>query len=660
MTLDKKELETKIAELKKAYYNGHPVVSDIEYDKLLQEYKERFGEEESVGAPIKVDEIKKVKHKFPAKSLDKTKDIDKFIETFNLKKDGSDEVVLMWKLDGSTVQLTYYNGKLFNAATRGDGLIGQDITHNAKFINGIPQSIKDTGFITVRGEAVMSYNSFDKLNSNLPDEEKYENPRNLANASISVKDSKDMKDRNIEFMAFELVSHPNLNKMSFNDRLTWTYNNGFGTVEFTKVLVRELEQYMKVWEDSVKDYRFPVDGLVVSLNNAPYTDTLKGTEHHPNPLHGYAFKWADEEVETIIKDIIWQPSRTGLLNPVAIFEPVRLEGTTVERASLHNLSIMRNLHIRVGDRVTVYKANKIIPQIASNLSSGNPYSVEEVNKIVGNCPECGNPATIHKSENNIETVHCDNPDCKAKILDKLTHFCSRGCMDIAGLSESTLKKFMVLGFANTFTDIYHLNRYEQDIKSLEGFGEKSYSNIWSSIQKSRETAFTPFITALGIPGIGYGQSKLLDKHFLGDIKKFLNKDNVNYDFTKINGFGKVLSENIQNWIKHNITDDECEILNLVNIMKFENQNSVSGSNGNLPFSNKTFVVTGKVIQFKNRDEIYKFIEYHGGKVSGSVTNKTSYLVNNDISSNSGKNKKAKELGITIISEAKLIDMANGQ
>lgn len=649
MSIDKAKFDAKIQELKQAYYNGHPLISDIEYDKLIAMYKDMYGVDESVGAPVKINEIKKVKHKFPAKSLDKTKDIDKFIDTFNISGDMSDDVVLMWKLDGSTVQLTYYQGKLVNAATRGDGIIGQDITHNSKYISGIPQTVTDGGIITVRGEAIMSYPSFKEINNGLSDEDKYENPRNLANASIAMKDPKDMMNRGVEFKAFELVSHPNLSKMSFNDRLMWTYNNGFGTVDFVKIHLHQLKDYMKIWEETVPTYDYPVDGLVVAHDNAPYSDTLKGTEHHPHQLHGYAFKWADEEKETVVKEIIWQPSRTGLLNPVAVFEPVRLEGTTVERASLHNFSIMRNLHIRVGDKVTVYKANKIIPQIAST-SDTRPYSVEDVDNLVDKCPKCGQKAHIHRSSSNIETVYCDNPSCGAKLLDRLVHFCSRNAMDISGLSEATLQKFIDRGFINSFNDIYKLDRYEYEIRSMDGFGDKSWTKIWNSIQKSRNTDFVKFITALGIPGISSGQAKLLSRHFDGKIGLLINENNLKYDFTVIDGFGEVLSNNIQKWLESNIG---IEMLELINNMNFNTDEL-----GTNTLSGKTFVVTGKVYKFVNRDEIHKFIEDNGGKVSGSVSSKTSYLVNNDIESTSGKNKKAKELNVPIISEEQLIELVN--
>jgi DNA ligase (NAD+) len=663
MAVDKATFDNKLKAIKDAYYNGHPIMTDLEYDKLIAKYKELFGEEESVGAPVpsKVDEIKRVKHKFPAKSLDKTKDIDKFVTTFDVSHNQQDLVVLMWKLDGSTIQLTYYNGKLVNAATRGDGVVGQDITHNAPYINGIPLEIKEKGFVTVRGEATMSYSNFEKLNASLPDEDKYENPRNLANATITMKDPNEMKKRDIDFNAFEVVYHPNMNGMSFSDRMLWCLNSGFGVVEFETCSVSELKDLMNKWSARVEKYNVPVDGLVCALENAPYADTLKGTEHHPHQLHGFAFKWADEEKETVLREILWQPSRTGLLNPVAIFDPVRLEGTTVERASLHNFSIMRNLHIRIGDKITVYKANKIIPQVAENLSDNtSPYDDNDVQALIGVCPKCGSKGVLHVSDNGIETVYCDNPNCGAKFLDKLVHFCSRGCMDIAGLSEATLSKFVDLGWINYYTDIYELNKHEEEIKSMEGFGEKSYDNLWKSIQKSRTTSFVPFVTALGIPGIGTGQAKLLAKHFNDDIVQLMDGKNATYDFTVIDGFGEVLSSKLQTWIKDNIvnTTPNVPLFDLMEHLEFEWPDNTSETSSVL--EGKTFVVTGKVTQFDNRDAIHKFIEDNGGKTSGSVTSKTSYLVNNDVESTSGKNKKAKELNIPIISEEQLINMVKGE
>lgn len=653
MAIEKKAFQKKIAELKDAYYNGHPLMSDIEYDKLIQSYKDMFGEDESVGSPVpsKVQEIKKVKHKFPAKSLDKTKDVDKLVSIFDVRKDGSDEAVVMWKLDGSTVQLTYFNGKLLNAATRGDGLVGQDITHNAPFIKYIPQTILSPGLVTVRGEAIMSYETFDKINSVLPDEDKYENPRNLANASITMKNPSDMKDRGIEFIAFELVYHENMSSMSFTDRFQYLMGSGFHVVDFNKCTVKDLKSYIDHWSDNerIKSIGIPVDGLVVAFEDAPYSDKLPGTEHHPNPLHGFALKWADEEKETILREIKWQPSRTGLLNPVAVFDPVRLEGTTVERASLHNFSIMRNLHIRIGDKITVYKANKIIPQIAANLSdNASPYTEKDLDSIIGICPVCGHRGVVKVSENKIESVYCENPHCKAKLLDRLVHFCSRYAMDITGLSEATLSKFIDRGYISEYADIYELNLYKYEILSACGFGDKSFNNLWNSIQKSREVEFVPFITALGIPGIGSGQAKYLKKTFK-TVPNFLSSHP--YDYTSIETFGPILSKNLNAWME----DKECaeEVKNLMQYMIFKDEEETKSSSS---LEGKTFVVTGKVSQFPNRDAIHKFIEDNGGKISGSVTSKTSYLVNNDIESTSGKNKKAKELGIPIISEEDLIKM----
>ena len=646
---------------KEAYYNETPIMSDMEYDKLEEKVKSE-GAEIPVGAPVSSNALQKVKHKFQAKSLDKTKDIDKVIKTFTVRGVDKDNVVVMWKLDGSTVQLTYYNGKLFNAATRGDGIVGQNITNNAKYIEGIPQEIEDKGLVTVRGEAVMSYKDFDILNMYLSDEDKYKNPRNLANASITMKNPDDMKDRCIKFRAFELVFHENMSSMSFYSRLKWCEDNKFGVVTNELCNISNLRKTIDKWSKNASLSVYPVDGLVIAYNDTSFTDSLQGTEHHPNVLKGFALKWKDDESETVLRNIIWQPSRTGLLNPVAEFDPVTLEGTTVSRASLHNFSIMRNLHIRIGDKISVYKANKIIPQIASNLSDNTDnYTSDDVNKMVGVCPVCGCKGVIHTSDNGIESVYCENSECTAKKIDSIVHFCSRGCMDIEGLSEATIEKFMSIGIIKNFSDIYELDKHKDKILEIEGFGEKSYNNLIASIERSRKTSFVKFVTAIGIPGIGSGQAKLLSKEFNDDIYLMLNRDNDKYEFDKIQGFGEVLSNNLRNWIHNNITNanilepKSMEIPVLMSKLEFVKETTKTQG----VLNGKVFVVTGKVEKFENRDAIHKYIEDNGGKTTGSVTGKTSYLVNNDITSTSGKNKKAKELNVPIISEYELIKMVEG-
>lgn len=676
-----------VDELNKAsstYYNqGVEIMTNFLYDQKMLELEDlekemNFRFEDSptykVGNTIsKVESLSKIRHEYPAKSLDKTKDIailsQTFVEAGKAQNRPLDEVfaTMMWKLDGSTIQLTYEDGILKSAATRGDGEVGLDITHNAKYIKGIPLVLttRKSGKLIVRGEGTMSYKEFERINSMIDNEEdKYMNPRNLAAASIKLLDSTDLASREIIFHAFEMVHDSEGMPLTFSGRLDYLMNEGFNIVEYASVSVLELHDEILRWGMRVESYEIPVDGLVVALNNCTFTDNLVGTEHHPHVLKGYAFKWEDETAETTLREIEWSPSRTGLLNPVAIFDSVHLEGTTVSRASVHNFSVMRGLHLRVGDKISVYKANKIIPQIADNLSDNElPYSDSDVNNILGYCPECGKKGTIHTSKEGIESIYCDNPLCTAKIIYKFEHFCSRHAMNIEGISESTLTRFITAGYLKTLDDLYTLDRYRETIINTPGFGEKSWENIWNSIQKSRHTSFVHFITALGIPDVGTGQAKVLAKEFDYDINKFFYTPII--DLTHIKGIGEVLSDNIITWRKNNIINskegyEETEVERLLKYMIFESPQESSTDSSSKVLDGKTFVVTGKVEHFSNRDEIHKFIEDNGGNTSGSVTSKTSYLVNNDVTSTSGKNKKALELGIPILSEQELIDMINSK
>lgn len=649
-----------------AYYNGKEVMSDYEYDQLLEEL---VGLEKStgiilpdspthnVGSPTKVEKIQKVKHEFPAKSLDKTKDIDLFVKTFDVYHDSRDKAVLMWKLDGCTIQLTYNHGKLICAATRGDGYIGQNITHNAYAISGIPLTVKDMHKFVVRGEAVISYSDFETINSTLSDSEKYKNPRNLASASVTLLDSNELLNRHVHFKMFELVSHPDLDKMSFFERIKkFGSSQNFETVECILSNIHNddlhndsnttLRDLISSQTFNPKNYEFPVDGLVCAFNDTNYTKDLEGTDHHPNILKGYALKWEDEIKETTLRDVEWSPSRTGLLNPVAVFDPVEIAGTTVSRASLHNFSIMRKLHLRIGDKIGVYKANLVIPQIAVNYSKGDSYSDEDLS-IIGCCPSCYSPGRIKLSNDGIESVYCENPKCSAKVIYKLVHFCERSCMNIEGLSESTITKFVNLGFINSFSDIYELGKHKDEISSLPGFGDKSWANIYQAIESSKNTTFVRFVTALGIPGIGSSQAKSLDAYFKGNINEFI--ESKDRDFSIISGIGSTVSTNIQTWLADNINYHEAK--SVIEYLKFPEYQYA----GNL-LSGKTFVITGSLKYYKNRKDLEATIEENGGKVSSSVSKNTSYLINNDIESTSSKNKRANELNIPIITEAKFINM----
>lgn len=658
------ELINKMKEASEAYYNGAEIMSNFEYDAMFDELTEL---EKSTGiilpdSPTKkvgtetVDELPKEKHEYPALSLDKTKDYKEFVDAFRKGRNitGCNKAVLMWKLDGSTIQCTYQNGVLVKAATRGNGEIGNIITHNAPYIKGLPLKIPYNGKLVARGEATMTYREFERINSQLEEGvDKYKNPRNLATATVRLLDGNVTRTREIWFSAFNLVFMDDMPD-SFSERLDLLKSFGFHTVDSEICDIEELEDRMKAWEQKVSDFDTPVDGLVAAFDDVKYASSLPGTGHNPHVLNGYAFKWADETAETVLREIEWSPSRTGLLNPVAVFDPVELEGTTVSRASLHNVSYMRNLNLALGDRITIYKANKIIPQVAENLSKDNHPCY--INKPL--CPCCSRPSSIIKSDDSDTLVaKCENPECSAKILGKFVHFCERDCMNIEGMSESTLDKFIKAGFLKEFADLYHLDRYKDLIISMDGFGQKSYDNIIEAVEKSRRTDFVSFVHALGIPNVGKGQAKLLSKAHNGDVMKFLYNCCNGTDFTEIEGIGEVIANSIHYHIftlqmQSGPDNSDCEITRLLKELSFEAKQIITGDK----LAGKTFVITGSLESYPNREAMKDHIESFGGKVTGSVSAKTSYLINNDITSTSGKNKKAKELNISIITEKEFLAM----
>lgn len=655
-----------------AYYNGEEIMDNHEWDRLYDQLKamEEYtgivypnSPTQTVGAPVKVEELASVQHEFAARSLDKTKDISVFPEIF--KKRAAGMAVVMWKLDGSTIVLTYDDGKLTLAATRGNGEVGSDITHNAPYIEGIPMEIPYTGHLVVRGEAVMSYAEFDRINNEITNEEdQYSNPRNLANATVTMQDSAEMKERKIQFFAFKLVHMDDPlpeEQDTFMGRLDYLDSLGFDTVyRLYGDSNSDLIDVMNGFSDAVPQFEYPVDGLVVASDDVRYAESLPGTGHHPDPLVGYALKWKDEEVETVLREIEWSPSRTGLINPVAVFDPVHLEGTEVTRASLHNVSILKEKRLRVGDTITVYKANKIIPQVAANLTPGNELDYAESHPLY--CPCCGeetHPRVTNRDGRTVEVAMCMNPDCSAKHIKKFVHFVERGCMNIKGLSESTLHKFTEHGFIREFADLYHLDRYRDQIVEMEGFGQKSYDKLIAAVEASRKTSFVPFIHALGIPNIGKGEAKLFNKEYSGDVKKFFEDVYNRHDFTHIEGIGDVLNDNLLQWgdeylrSEGRLTND-LVIYHLLKEVDIQIPEKVSEDTNSL--NGKIFVITGKLNHFVNRDELVAKIEELGGKASGSVSKNTAYLINNDVSSTSGKNKKAKELGVPIISEDDFLEM----
>lgn len=669
-----KELVKQLNEANRVYYNtGEELLSNKKYDEL---YDELLQMEESTGERLADSPTQKVGykiegglpevvHEYPMLSLDKTKDIREFKKTFAVR----DKIaVVMWKMDGSTIVPIYNGGVLTQLATRGGGDIGQDITHNAPFIKGLPRRIPYTGKLVLRGEAVMSYQEFERINNTLPENvERYKNPRNLANATITMLDSREMRKREIWFHAFKLVycdDQPD----SFSDQCYLLQKWGFNVVDFTTAVLDgpsdtlpDLIQVMEEYTDRAKDFCFPVDGLVVAANDVSYAQQQPGTGKHPNRLVGFALKWEDETVQTTLRDIEWSASRTGLLNPVAVFDPVEIEGTTVSRASLHNVSMIKKLRLRRGDTITVFKANKIIPQIDENLTMGDILSYAESHPSV--CPVCNmktEPRVTEKDNRLTEVSICPNPVCPAKMIKKFTHFAERDCMDIEGLSEATIEKFVDLGMIREYADFFRLDRYKDEIIQMEGLGLKSYENIIQAAQKASQTSFVPFIHSLGIPNIGKGQAKILEKAFHGNVMKFFQAAIDRQSFSIYDGIGEVLEDNILKWgneylrflhvpdgnsINHEINN----LLDYVTFMPYKEPTS-----GKL--EGKTFVITGSLNNFSNRDELKSLIEKNGGKTSGSVSAKTSFLINNDVDSSSGKNKKAKELGVRIISEMEFLDM----
>ena len=634
-----KELVKKLNEASKAYYQEDTeIMSNFEYDKLYDELLMLEKETGLVlsGSPTSkvgyeiLSELPKEKHPEPMLSLDKTKSVDELAAWLNGKKG-----VMSWKLDGLTVVLTYEGGELIKAVTRGNGEIGEVITNNAKVFANIPKKLDYTKPHTIRGEAVITYTDFEKINQTIEDvEAKYKNPRNLCSGTVRQLNNEITAKRNVHFFAFSMLDSGDSEvDKTVNSRFDFLTGLGFEVVEHKDVNPDNIHEVVKEFADKISSNNFPSDGLVLSFDDIAYGRSLGRTAKFPR--NSIAFKWADEEAETVLRHIEWSPSRTGLINPVAIFDTVELEGTSVSRASIHNVSIARQLKLGIGDTIKVYKANMIIPQISENLTqSGNLLIPEK-------CPACKGKTKL-KNENGVETLYCPNPECPAKSIKLFTHFVSRNAMNIDGLSEATLEKFLDKGFLVELYDIYHIDRYEDEIVSMEGFGRKSYDNMIDSINASRNTDLTRVIYGLGILNIGHATARLICRFFKNDIESIINA--TAEDFMQIDKIGEVIAEGIVSYFadEGNIRTLR-KILDEVNLIEEENT-------AEQDLEGKTFVITGSLNNFANRDELKKLIEDRGGKVAGSVSSKTDYLINNDVTSNSSKNKKAKDLGIPIISE----------
>lgn len=646
-----KELTKQLNKYCDAYYNNsESLVSDYEYDCLFDELQNL---EKSTGTIMSnspthtvgfkvMSYLKKVEHNHPMLSLDKTKSTDDLIDFMDEK-----DSILMLKMDGLTVSLRYLDGKLVSAETRGNGEIGEDILHNAKVFKNIPLGIAYKDELILDGEAVITINSFIEINDKLSDENKYKNPRNLVSGSVRQLDSEIASARNIEFIAWKCVKGFD-NNNDFADKLICVKELGFDVVPFEEIgrncTKQELEHHISSLKEEAEALGYPIDGMVLSYNDVRYGKSLGMTGHHVKSQ--IAYKFYDEEVVTKLKAIEWSMGKTGALTPVAIFEPVEIEGTTVSRASLHNVSIVKELELRIGDEITVYKANEIIPQVRDNLTRGNTVEIPKT------CPVCGKETEIVK-DNDTEVLMCVNPYCETKLVKRLVHFVSRKGMDIAGLSEETLSKFVELGWIKNLFDIYgNLHLHYSELMNMSGFGKRSVEKLDVAIEKSKDVELKNFFASLSIPGIGSSQSKELAKNFTWD--EFQEAGFGNYDFSKLDGFGEVLNRNIHEWFK--TMWDEDQIGQLVRNLQIKNNKPANENSSNV-LSGMVFVITGSLNQFTNRDEAKEWIEALGGKVSGTVSSKTSYLVNNDVSSTSGKNKKAKNLGIPIISEAQLLEIA---
>lgn len=638
-----KELIEILNNASRLYYQySTPIMTDFEYDKLYDELEKLEKETNTILSnsptqnvePEAIDSLVKVEHPAPMLSLSKTKSISE-LASFLENQEG----LLSWKLDGLTIVLTYKDGKLSSGVTRGNGIIGEVITENVKKFKNIPLTIPYKGTLVVRGEAVIKYSDFNKMNEELDDDSsQYKNPRNLCSGSVRQLDSKVTAKRNVNCIIFALIESEKKFKLK-SEEFEWLKSLGFDVVEYHKVTSNNLEEQVLYFKNKINEYDIPSDGLVLLYNDIEYGKQLGTTAKYPK--NAIAFKWQDETAETKLIDVDWLVSRTGLINPVAVFEPVELEGTIVSRASLHNVSILQGLSLGIGDTILVYKANMIIPQIADNLTQSNSLT------IPNKCPVCNHEARIISS-NDVKYLYCMNDFCPAKLVKRLSQFTSRNAMNIEGLSDAIINKLADEGLIKTYADIYNLKRYKNDIISFEGFGEKSYDNLINSIEKSRNVKLANFIFALGIPDIGLSRAKLICKNYSNDINKIRNL--TFEELSKIDGIGEIIAKG---WIDTFNNDDFIKELEL--LLKEVNFTDTSIDN-NQPLKDLTFVITGSVNNFTNRDELVEYIESYGGKVVKAISNNVNYLINNDITSTSTKNTKAKELGIKIISENDLMSM----
>lgn len=634
-----RELVSLLNRASEAYYaKDEEIISNFEYDRLYDELAEL---EKELGVTMTdsptvhvgyeaVDELPKERHESAMLSLAKTKSREELADWLNGK-----EGLLSWKLDGLTIVLTYQGGALLKAVTRGNGEVGEVVTGNARVFRNLPLTIPYQGELILRGEAVITYSGFEKINREIEDDQaKYKNPRNLCSGSVRQLDNRITAERGVRFYAFSLVQADVDFHNSRTEQFAFLQKQGFDVVEHRLVTPEDILDNIGYFEEKIQTYDVPSDGLVLTYEDMAYGASLGRTAKFPRD--SIAFKWADELRETTLVEMEWSASRTGLINPVAIFEPVELEGTTVSRASVHNISIVRGLKLGIGDRIMVYKANMIIPQIAENLTKSDSLEIPEI------CPVCGQPTRISQM-NDVQSLMCDNPDCDAKKIKAFTLLVSRDALNVDGLSESTLEKFLARGFLHEFADLFRLERFREEITQMEGFGEKSWQNLSESLERARKTTLPRLLYGLGIENVGVANAKMLCRYFQYDLQAL--RDASAEELAQIDGVGEVIAQSIYDYFHGEKTVAQLE--NLLREVEMEKQ-EVNAAEQTL--SGMSFVITGSLTHFENRNAMKEEIEKRGGKVTGSVTGKTVCLINNDTASQSSKNKKAKELGVRIISE----------
>ncbi len=643
-----KELVEILNKAGESYYSkGVEIMTNYEYDML---YDELVRLERETGCVLSnsptvnvgyevLSELPKERHESPMLSLDKTKEPDALVSWLGVQKG-----ILSWKLDGLTIVLTYENGELSKAVTRGNGEVGEIITNNARVFKNLPVTIPYKGKLVLRGEAIITYSDFEKINEKLPETDaKYKNPRNLCSGSVRQLNNKITAERNVNFYAFSLVSAEDVDfKNSRKYQFEWLAGQGFKVVEYKEVTADNLKDRIKWFEAAIQNNDFPSDGLVITYDDIAYGLSLGRTAKFPR--NSMAFKWTDETADTVLREIEWSASRTGLINPVAIFDTVELEGTQVSRASVHNISVMEGLELGIGDVISVFKANMIIPQIADNKTKSGNVVIPKV------CPVCGG-ATKIEAVNDVKALYCTNPDCQAKHVKSFAHFVTRDAINIDGLSEATLEKFIQHKFLKNFADLYHLERYKDEIVSMEGFGEKSYENLINSVEKSRNTTMPKLIYGLGIANIGLSNAKMIVKAVGAEPEKLLSADRETLE--NVDGIGAVIADAFVSYFENE--SNRVLFENLLKELKIETESSAA--EGGQVLDGKVFVITGSLVHFDNRNQLKELIESLGGKVTGSVTGNTSYLINNDSTSGTSKNKTAAKLGVPVITEDEFLVLA---